>query len=371
MKFIHGTASGFSGSIVGRITFKKKLFGNADNILVCREAPLRNSGLAAVIANTAPHSISYPLCTAADINIFNEGDVVLLNDNGDIAVVFDIKSKHNSLMLTERCNHRCIMCPQPPQNKKDNLTSFNLKLIDLLDNKTKELCITGGEPTLVGDDLFKIIQRCRDKLPQTSLMILTNGVKFADQNFAEKLYQCRHPDLLIDVPLFSDVAFIHNEIVGAKTFYKTVRGLYNLALYDFNIGIRVVVHKMTFRRLPQLAEYIYRNFPFISHVAFMQMENSGLVNDNFNRVWIDPYDYNSQLRDAVLILADRDIKVNIYNSQLCILPEDIRQYAVQSISDWKNIYIEQCNDCSQRGSCPGFFASNKDSHSRHIKSFQV
>ncbi len=371
MKFIHGTASGFSGTLVGRVTFKKKIFGNADKILVCKEAPSRSSGLTAVIANTASRDVSYPLCLAEGTDILNEGDVVFLNDNGDVTVAFDSGSKHNSIMLTERCNHRCIMCPQPPKNKKDDLTAYNLKLIDLINSHPAELGITGGEPTLVGDDLFKIIQKCRDKLPHTALTLLTNGVKFADQKFAEKLYQCRHPDLLIDVPFFSDVAVLHNEIVGAKTFYKTVRGLYNLALYDLNIGIRIVVHKMTFNRLPQLAEYIYRNFPFVSHVAFMQMENSGLVNDNFDRLWIDPYDYNQQLREAVLILVDRDIEVNIYNSQLCILPEDIRQYAVQSISDWKDIYIEQCRDCSRRGECPGFFASNKNSHSRHIKSFQL
>lgn len=56
-----------------------------------------------------------------------------------------------------------------------------------------------------------------------------------------KLAKCKHQDLQIDIPLFSDIAEEHNRIVGAKTFYKTVQGLYNLALFHQRIGIRIVI----------------------------------------------------------------------------------------------------------------------------------
>ena len=59
----------------------------------------------------------------------------------------------------------------------------------------------------------------------------------------------------------------------------------------------------------------------------MQMETTGLAKENFDDLWIDPYDYNEQLREAVLLLADRGMKPYIYNAQLCVLPEDIRCYA--------------------------------------------
>ena len=71
----------------------------------------------------------------------------------------------------------------------------------------------------------------------------------------------------------------------------------------------------------------------------MQMEITGLAKENFEELWIDPYDYNMELGEAVLLLADRGMKPYIYNAQLYILPEDIRHYAQQSISDWKDIYI--------------------------------
>ena len=185
-----------------------------------------------------------------------------------------------------------------------------------------------------------------------------------------KLASCKHFDLQIDVPLFSDIASEHNKIVGANTFYKTVQGLYNLALFRQRIGIRVVVHKLNYKRLPQLAEFIYHNFPFVNQIAFMQMETLGLAKDNINDLWIDPFDYNSYLQEAVLLLTDRKITTYIYNAQLCVLPADIRQFAQQSISDWKNIYIDECDGCALMDRCAGFFESNKEFHSAHIKKIE-
>lgn len=269
-------------------------------------------------------------------------------------------------MATERCNHRCIMCPQPPILQEKDKTPFNLKLISLFDKNTQEIGITGGEPTLIGDNFFTLINHIKKELPHTAISILSNGVKFADKEYAMKLAKCRHQDLQIDIPLFSDIAEEHNRIVGAKTFYKTVQGLYNLALFHQRIGLRMVIHKQTYKRLPQFADFIYHNFPFVAQIAFMQMETTGLAKENFDDLWIDPYDYNDELREAVLLLADRGMKPYIYNAQLCVLPEDIRCYAQQSISDWKDIYISECEGCVLKGQCAGFFESNRQAHSSHI-----
>lgn len=102
----------------------------------------------------------------------------------------------------------------------------------------------------------------------------------------------------------------------------------------------------------------------------MQMETTGLAKENFDDLWIDPYDYNEQLREAVLLLADRGMKPYIYNAQLCVLPEDIRCYAQQSISDWKDIYIPECEGCALKGQCAGFFESNRQAYSTHIRKIE-
>jgi len=368
MKRLKGDNYNIHNEILGRITFRKHIVGKSKYIYACKGFPNITAGYLATITESSLAQISSPIvCNVEEFSYLNEGDVVTINSDNGISVLYEKKSNHNSIMLTELCNHRCIMCPQPPISKENERTEFNLKLISLFDKKTKSIAITGGEPTLIGDKLFTVIRHIKKELPNTSISILSNGVKFADRDYAKKLELCSHFDLQVDIPLFSDIDSEHNRIVGAKTFFKTIEGLYNLALFNQNIGIRIVIHKQTYKRLPQLAEFIYRNFPFVCHVAFMQMETTGLAAKNIEELWIDPYDYNSELKDAVFKLARYGMNVSIFNAQLCVLPVELRQYAKQSISDWKDIFLDECNDCSSKLVCAGFFSSSKEIHSNHIK----
>jgi His-Xaa-Ser system radical SAM maturase HxsC len=324
-------------------------------------------GYSAVITNSETINGNKPCVgNVQTLDEFNEGDVVLINKQGEIVFLYEVKSMHNAIFATERCNHRCIMCPQPPVAEEEDKTPFNLKLISLIDKNTVEVGITGGEPTLIGDKLFELIRQIQKYQPKAGISLLTNGVKFADKEYALKLALCKHHDLQIDVPIFSDIADEHNRIVGAKTFYKTVQGLYNLALYHQRIGLRIFVHKHTYKRLPQLADYIYHNFPFVSQVAFLQMETTGNADTNIDELWMDPYDYNEELKQAVLLLANRGICTRIYNAQLCVLPHEIREFAVNAISDWKDTYLPECEGCKLREKCGGLFESNQKHHSIHI-----
>ena len=285
--------------------------------------------------------------------------------------MLDTGSKSNYLSLTDRCNHRCIMCPQPPVKSEPSRLEQNLRLIALMSKDTQSVGITGGEPTMAGDDLITILQALKKRVPHAAITILTNAVKLADRNFVHKIACCQCADLQIDVPLFAATPELHNEIVGAKTFYKTIQGLYNLATYRMDIGIRVVIHRLNYQHLTALSYFIYHNFPFVKQVAFMQMETIGYAADNIERLWIDPYDYKDELSDAVNFLRQRRMTALIYNAQLCVLNPDVRDVAVQSISEWKNINLEACQACAHRTECPGFFASNAQFHSAHIQALTV
>lgn len=367
MKQINGTPHNVTEDLLGKVTFKKRLFNRKDYVYVSKNAACIPSGYAAVLVNNAIKDSRNPyVSNISQVEDFQEGDVVTINSKGEIIFIYEIHSQHNAIFVTERCNHRCIMCPQPPVAQETDKTSFNIKLISLIDKNTQSLGITGGEPTLIGDNLFVLIKQIKRYQPKASISLLTNGVKFADKSFALKLALCKHNDLQIDIPIFSDIAEEHNRIVGAKTFYKTVQGLYNLALFHQRIGIRIVIHKQTCHRLPQLADYIYHNFPFVRQVAFLQMETIGNAEDNIKELWIDPYDYNEELKQAVLLLANRGVPVKIYNAQLCVLPREIREFAVCSISDWKDTYLSECAECDLRTQCGGIFAANQKYHSNYI-----
>lgn len=301
-----------------------------------------------------------------------EGDIVRVSPRvGEVWVVHRRGSPFNALLLTEQCNSDCLMCSQPPKAAADrHLVATYLDAIPLMDLQTPELGITGGEPTLLGDALFDILGACRDHLPQTALHMLTNGRLFQYLRLARRLADLRHPDLMLGIPLYSDLAYRHDFVVqAAGAFDQTVRGLMNLARCGVRIEIRIVLHAQTIDRLPQWAEFLARNLPFVEHVALMGLEMMGYVRMNLEGLWIDPADYQSELRQAVETLDRHGLNVSIYNHPLCLLPPDLWSFARKSISDWKNEYLPVCEPCAVRSECGGFFSSATLRTSSHIAPF--
>ena len=117
-------------------------------------------------------------------------------------------------------------------------------------------------------------------MPNTALHMLTNGRKFAWSDFTSDFAAVNHPNLSLGIPLYSDIASEHDFVVQAKdAFDQTIMGLHQLARRAQRIEIRVVLHAKTVERLPELAEFIYRNLTFVEHVALMGLENIGYAQE--------------------------------------------------------------------------------------------
>ena len=201
--------------------------------------------------------------------------------------------------------------------------------------------------------------------------MLTNGRLFAYLPYAENVAAVGLNSLILCVPLYSDVDAEHDFVVQAQgAFDQTVRGLLNLARAGVPVEIRVVVHRLTYRRLPQLAEFVARNMPFVTHVALMGLEMTGFTKANLDALWIDPAEYQDELGEAVEILDASRIRVSIYNHQLCLLPESL--LALQPAVDLR--LEEHLLAGMQRGApfasgAAVFFASATLRHSAHIRKF--
>ncbi|HOI74792.1 MAG TPA: His-Xaa-Ser system radical SAM maturase HxsC [Syntrophales bacterium] len=304
----------------------------------------------------------------SDLRKLQDGDVVLLEPNGSINMLYEIHAYDNALLATERCNCRCIMCPQPPRSDKPGLQELNMKLIKLMDRKnTRSLCITGGEPTLLDAGFIRLVEECKERLPDTPLAVLTNGKNFQEFEFTKGVVNVGHPDITFCIALYADEDNLHDDIVGVPgSFYQTIKGITNLARFNQKIEIRNVISALNYKRLRQSSEFIYRNFPFSVHVALMGMEITGRALENISQVWIDPIDYISDLREAVKVLARAGMNVSIYNLPLCLLPKELWRYSRRSISSWKNKYISECNSCKERDNCAGFFGTSGNFISKGI-----
>jgi hypothetical protein len=78
-------------------------------------------------------------------------------------------------------------------------------------------------------------------------------------------------------------------------------------------------------------------------------------------------DYQASLSEAVELLDAAGVNVSVYNLPRCVLDRSIWPFAVQSISDWKNGYVEECASCSERAGCSGLFTTGRPRLSRGIK----
>lgn len=306
----------------------------------------------------------------ASLSYVVDGDIIQVRPlTGDLRVIYRRGSEHNSVIVTRDCNNYCLMCSQPPPKTSDTESLPLLwDAIPLMDIDTPGLIFSGGEPTLVCRQLIELIRRAKNFLPHTSLHVLSNGRLLKYLSFAKDIADVQHPDLVIGIPLYSDVAHEHDEIVQATgAFDDTVRGILNLARCSVEVELRIVITRMNYSYLKRFARFVARNFPFCCNVAFMGLEPVGFAKTNMGSLWIDPVDYEGHLNSAVRILESHKVPTSIYNHQLCTLRRELWDYARQSISDWKNIFLDVCQPCSVKHDCCGLFSSATEIHSRVIK----
>lgn len=277
---------------------------------------------------------------------------------------FRIDSNDNTLFTTARCNNNCIMCCQPPLNNDDidELFERNLSIIDRSPKEIPVVGISGGEPTLLGDKLIDLISHIRKVLPNSDIHILSNGRNFKDIDYTRRVVDAAEYKLFVGIPLHSDYYRDHDIIAGAKeAFNETMAGMFNLAALGALIELRVVINKLNYMRLPQIADFIHKNLPFVAWTAFMAMEHIGHAVSNEKNIWIEPIEYSDKLTEAVSILSQWHKEVAVYNVPLCLIPDSIHQFAQKSISDWKNKYLPVCDSCSLKSKCCGLFATSKKS----------
>jgi His-Xaa-Ser system radical SAM maturase HxsC len=298
------------------------------------------------------------------------GDVIGLSPDGtQISVLWRRASHQNSILLTERCDNYCLMCSQPPRERDDDwLLQRAFEVVRLLPPETTDVLFTGGEPTFYGHRLLDLLAETLGRLPAAQVHLLSNGRRFADGSYASAYAAVAEPRLMVGIPVYGAEEDLHDYVVQARgAFRETIRGILNLAERDQAVELRVVVHRLTAPKLVEIAEFIARNLPFVDQVALMGLEIMGLARANLGEIWIDPWDYRSELAEAAELLEAAHIRTYIFNHQLCLVDERVRHLAVSSISDWKNDYLPECDECDLRAQCGGFFTSAKYRRSAHIK----
>ena len=298
-----------------------------------------------------------------------DGDVLGFDHSSrKFRTLFRKNSGHNSFLVTERCNNYCLMCSQPPKDVDDRWILDEIKeSLELIDPATHALTFTGGETLSDWEDFVDLLKRCRDRLPATAVQVLTNGRAFANSQIVDAWRDIRHLNLMAAIPVYASVDYLHDHVVQAKgAFDETVLGILKLKDRGQRVEIRVVLHALTAPIIAETCRWIARNLPFVDHVALMGLENTGFAIANDAMLWIDPIDYQESLAAAIDHLTAAGVNVSVYNLPKCVLPRSVWPHALQSISDWKNAFVKECDRCNEKHNCSGFFTTGRPRFSRGI-----
>lgn len=364
-----------SYNLVAETVIEFSVSSKSKGLLVDNNYTRDNEFEVSVISDDSINDINFKFIKIAtkDFDTLTSGDIILFRTNGFVEVLLHSNLDDNVLFLTNNCNNACIICSQPPRIADDRTYFYHLNsnIIELMTSIPNTIGITGGEPTLLDYDLISLLKKISTKFPHTNIQILSNGRKFSDLKYTKSFSQIKMDNIIVCIPLHSDYYSDHDKISGIiGSFNETLKGLYNLFRCNIKVEIRIVINKLNFRRLKNMADYIFKNLPSNCHIAFMGMEYTGLAIKNANELLIFPEDYQNELENAVLLLNSWGMNVSIYNIPICLLKPSIYNFSNKSISTWKVKFFDECKVCLQKENCGGSFNTSKF-HSDKIRAISI
>lgn len=296
------------------------------------------------------------------LNLCENFDVLFINDEGKGYIHFSSENDDNPLILTQKCNSNCLMCPTPEGVRKKEIgidIDYQIESIKYIPNDAKHLTITGGEPFLVKEKIFDLLNEIKCRLPYTECLLLTNGRALGYKPYAEKFSETAPKNTVIGIPVHGYNAETHNRITQTKDgFAQTVDGIKNLIYLGFSVEIRIVVSKLNYKYIDKISDLIVKEFSKVGSVKIMGLEMTGNANKNIDDVWI-PYrtafDYS---KNAIKNLVNNGINVGLYNFPLCAVNKSFRLLCSKSITDYKIRFDEQCEECGLKANCGGVFAGS-------------
>lgn len=286
-------------------------------------------------------------------------DVLQINCNGIVHLLYDSKDDDVGFVLTPHCNSNCIMCPASEyQRKKEDeppVSEF-YELIRYLPVYVHHITVTGGEPFLIGPQIFDILCALKAKMTNTSFLLLTNGRALSYLPFVYQLNDSIPSNTVIGIPLHGFDAKSHDRITQAHgSFEQTVLGIHNLLRFGHKVELRIVVSKLNYHFIDKIAAFICSEFPNIYCVKIMGLEMLGNAARNKEAVWIQYRDAFLASKPAIDILIRNAISVNLYNFPLCSIDREYRMIAAKSITAYKVRFSEKCRYCAIKDACGGLF----------------
>ena len=286
-------------------------------------------------------------------------DVFQIDDKGNAYLYYNNELDDNVFMITSKCNSNCIMCPTGSyirKNGNDADMDELRKIIRHIPLDPRHFTITGGEPFLIGKQIFPFLRALKDKFRYTEFLFLTNGRALSIPEYATMFNETAPLDMMIGIPIHGHNEFVHDGITRTPGgFQQTVKGISNLLNCNRKVEIRIVVSMLNYKYIYDIAEIIIEKFPTVSSVKIMGMEMTGSASINREKLWISYRDAFQASKGAIDDLIINKIDVALYNFPLCAVDKAYRMLCKKSITNYKIRFAGACEECNIKDACGGLF----------------
>ena len=202
------------------------------------------------------------------------------------------------------CNQKCLHCYAADQeygNTPELSTEEWKKIIDSCRKiGVPQITFTGGEPTL-RSDLVEIVSYAKWFVTRLN----TNGVLLTE-NLCSKLYEAELDS--VQITLYSSDEKIHNTLVGADNFKKTVAGIKNAVSAGLNVSINTPLCTLN-------SDYS-KTLEFINSLGVKYVSCSGLIptgnatTEESKQLRLSSEEMKKLLSDATLKAEDLHIQIS-------------------------------------------------------------
>ena len=293
-------------------------------------------------------------------DVLNEGDVLDINERGIMYRWYSVKDGDAGIATTSVCNSNCIMCPASERERQQENNITTEQIDSVLKHMPKDLwhfTITGGEPTLVGEDKFiHILTSVKNMLPHTKILLLTNGRTFGDKSFCNRFISEIPENMRVAIPIHGSTPEKHDYITQAPgSFVQTLRAITNLLQAKVEVELRIVVSKLNCNDITNIAKLISELFPTVAVVHFIGLEMRGNCVVYPDKVLISYQEAFNSSKEAIKLLVHKGIDVGLYNFPYCMIDKKYWPIAQKSISAYKSMFYNKCNECKLKSECCGIF----------------
>ena len=231
---------------------------------------------------------------------------------------------------------------------------------NVIDNvkEGETLGLTGGEPT-IRKEFFRILKYAWDKNPQINLFIVSNGRMFYYREFVERMFKMGLENLKIGIALYGHKKETHDAITRIPgSFEQTIKGVKNLIDFKIPVELRVIVSRINYNYMEDIAKYVLRDLKGVFRVVFINMKYTGNAYINRKALFVKYKDVVPYAERAADVLLKNDVDVKLFHFPLCIIKKKYWNLA-KGVTKQKSelMFVKACKKCKMKEECPMIWKS--------------